>query len=158
MSEKMQEASEATEAAIQQNGLEDAASISSSSSGEEVQPPSYDTKGDEERSIDEAKEALLKVIIPLKILKWTVSSLSLNHRNYVPIWRKPRMKRKPQRLINNTSFSPIKVVTNSRHFVTFGVAIRNEERTCLKTCNFFYYFTNKIIFKHDISLILFLEY
>ena len=66
MSEKMQEASEATEAAIQQNGLEDAASSSSTSSGEEVQPPSYDTKGDEERSIDEAKEALLKVIIPLK--------------------------------------------------------------------------------------------
>ena len=92
-------------------------------------------------------------------MKWTVSSLSLNHRNYVPIWKKTRMKRKPQRLINNTSFLPSKVVTNSRHFVTFGVAIRNEESTILKTCNFlFYYFTNKIIFKHDISLILFLEY
>ena len=67
MSEKMQEASEATEASIEQNGLEDAASISSSSSGEEVQPPAYETRGDEERSIDEAKEALLKVINHFKV-------------------------------------------------------------------------------------------
>ena len=143
MSEKMQEASEATEAAIEQNGLEDAASISSSSSGEEeVQP----LKGDEERSIDEAKEALLKVLENSKFRKRS-SSTCLNPRNYVPIWKKPRMKRKPRRLINSISFSPSKVVTNSRHFVTFVVVIRNEESTILKTCNIYYILhANKVNF------------
>ena len=56
----MQEASEATEAAIEQNGFEDGGSISSSSSNVSEQPLDV-TKGDEERDIDEAKEALLKV-------------------------------------------------------------------------------------------------
>ena len=61
MEARMQEASEATEAAIEQNGLEDAASLTSESSNGEVEQPLDTTKGDEERDIDEAKEALLRV-------------------------------------------------------------------------------------------------
>ena len=61
MEAKMQEASEATEAAIEQNGFEDGGSISSSSSNASEMPLDTVTKGDEERDIDEAKEALLKV-------------------------------------------------------------------------------------------------
>ena len=59
MSLKMSEAAQATEAAIEQNGL---AEGSSTSSDDESEPEVLnDTKGDEERQMDVKKEELLKV-------------------------------------------------------------------------------------------------
>lgn len=62
MNQRMQEASEVTEAAIVSNGLEDSMTSSSSSSSEDE---IVHTKPDEERDIDATKEALLKVLLTI---------------------------------------------------------------------------------------------
>ena len=57
----MEEASQATAEAIEQNGIEDDDAESSSSA--EAEPEAIETtKGDEEREIDANKQELLKVI------------------------------------------------------------------------------------------------
>ena len=63
MSQKMEEATEATTVAIEQNGLENGASSSTSSDTESEAEDLDRTKGDEDRQMDEKKAELLKVII-----------------------------------------------------------------------------------------------
>ena len=59
----MVEATEATNVAIEQNGLENGAAASTTSSSDDESEPEMDTtKGDEDREIDSKKEELLKVI------------------------------------------------------------------------------------------------
>ena len=58
----MVEATEATNVAIEQNGLENGAASTTSSSDDESEPEMDTTKGDEDREIDSKKEELLKVI------------------------------------------------------------------------------------------------
>merc|ERR1719219_2315424 len=60
MSQKMEEASQATAEAIEQNGIEDNDDAESSSSAEAEPEAIETTKADEEREIDANKQELLK--------------------------------------------------------------------------------------------------
>lgn len=61
MSQKMNEASRATEVAIEQNGKAGEDDSSSTSSDSDHEALDETAKGDEERDIDETKQELLKV-------------------------------------------------------------------------------------------------